>query len=127
DIRETLKDILEINGHTVVAAEDGVQGVKRAGERPEFIFCDLTMPNLDGYGVLAAVKQMPEAREVPFVFLTARADRGDQRQGMAQGADDYITKPFTERDIIDAIAARTKQQLSKRDCAAQFAEHHHRQ
>jgi two-component system sensor histidine kinase/response regulator len=127
DIRAILQDFLELNGHEVLAAEDGVEGVKLAAQRPEFIFCDVTMPNLDGRGVLKAIKQMPELAEVPFVFLTANADRADQREGMALGADDYITKPFTEKDLVDAIAARTKRQLSVRERIQQFTEHHKRE
>src|SRR4051812_43575322 len=97
EVRATLQDLLEIHGHEVLAAEDGVVGVRLAAQSPDFIFCDMAMPNLDGPGVLAAIRQMPGVSDVPFVFLTAFADRGRQREGMAQGADDYITKPFTER------------------------------
>jgi signal transduction histidine kinase len=127
EVRDTLRDILEINGHEVLAAEDGAEGVKLAAQKPDFIFCDVTMPNLDGPGVLAAVKQMPDVREVPFVFLTANAARDDQRAGMALGADDYITKPFTERDILDAIAARTRRQLSVRARVQQLSAQHQRE
>ncbi len=127
EIRDTLRDILEINGHEVIAAEDGIEGVKRAAEKPDFIFCDMTMPNLDGRGVLAAVKQMPEVCEIPFVFLTANAERKDQREGMALGADDYVTKPFTERDIVDAIAARMKRQQTTREKIHQLTDHHQRE
>jgi two-component system sensor histidine kinase/response regulator len=127
DIRAILQDFLELNGHEVLAAEDGVEGVKLAAQRPDFIFCDVTMPNLDGRGVLKAIKQMPELADVPFVFLTANADRADQREGMALGADDYITKPFTERDLVDAIAARTKRQLTVRERIQQFTTHQQRQ
>ena len=115
DIRATLRDLLEINGHEVLEAEDGVQGVQRAAEKPDFIFCDVTMPNLDGHGVLTALKQMPEIGDIPFVFLTANADRKDQRAGMSLGADDYITKPFTEADIVGAIQARTGRQQGARE------------
>ena len=101
EIRDTLRDLLEINGHEVLAAEDGVQGVKLAEQMPDFIFCDIDMPNLDGHGVLAAIKQMPRVCEVPFVFLTAQAGRDAQRAGMEGGADDYITKPF---DICDVVS-----------------------
>jgi len=127
EVRDTLRDMLEINGHEVLAAEDGVAGVRLAAQRPDFIFCDVTMPKLDGPGVLAAVRQMPEVREVPFVFLTANAARDDQRAGMALGADDYITKPFTERDILEAIAARTRRQLSVRERVQQLSEQHQRE
>jgi len=127
DIRATLQDILELNGHTVLAAEDGVQGLKRMDENPEFIFCDIAMPNLDGPGVLAAVKRMPAVCEVPFVFLTAKAERSDRRAGMALGVDDYITKPFTERDILDAIYARTSRQHSIRERFEKVADVHRRE
>jgi len=127
DVRQTLKDLLEINGHDVLAAEDGVIGVKLAAQDPDFIFCDMAMPNLDGPGVLAAIKQMPGVREVPFVFLTAQAERSDQRSGMGLGADDYITKPFTERDILDAIAARTQRHRSVREKISELTERHRRE
>jgi two-component system sensor histidine kinase/response regulator len=127
DLLDTLRDILEINGHEVLAAEDGVVGVKLAAQVPDFIFCDVSMPNLDGHGVLKAIKQMPGVCDVPFVFVTAMAERDQQRQGMTLGADDYITKPYTERDILEAIAARTKRQQSVREKIAELATHHQRE
>jgi two-component system sensor histidine kinase/response regulator len=127
EVRDTLKDLLEINGHKVLAAEDGVQAVALAAQKPEFIFCDVEMPNLDGHGVLAAIKEMPGVRDVPFVFLTGRDKREQQRAGMSLGADDYITKPFTERDVIEAIASRTKRQRSLREQIKQLTEQHRRE
>src|SRR3954469_13074231 len=126
DIRATLRDLLELNGHEVIEAEDGVEGVKQAAQKPDFIFCDLSMPNLDGRGVLAAVKEMPEVRDVPFVFLTAHAERSQQREGMELGADDYITKPFSLDDIVKALAARTGRRQSVRERVEQLtAQHQH--
>src|SRR5262245_42079547 len=93
-IRGTLRGILELNGHEVIEAEDGIEGVKFAAQKPDFIICDVDMPNLDGHGVLKAVREMPEISDVPFVFLTGRDRRDQQREGMTLGADDYITKPF---------------------------------
>lgn len=107
-IRLTLQDLLELNGHTVLAAATGPEGLDLARDQPEMIICDIGLPGLDGHQVLAAIREMPECREVTFIFLTARAERGDMRRGMAGGADDYITKPFTERDILEAIAARVQ-------------------
>jgi two-component system sensor histidine kinase/response regulator len=127
DLLATLRDILEVNGHEVLAAGDGVEGVRLASESPEFIFCDVQMPNLDGYGVLAAIKGLPEICDIPFVFLTARAERSQLREGMSLGADDYITKPFSERDIRDAIAARTKRHLNVRERVRELAERHRRE
>lgn len=114
-IRQTLQDLLEIHGHAVTAAADGIEGVRLAAQRPDLILCDIGMPGLDGYQVLTAVRQLPHGHEIPFIFLTARADRDDQRRGMALGADDYITKPFTEREIMDAINARVRRQQPLRD------------
>ncbi|NBR59527.1 MAG: response regulator, partial [Opitutaceae bacterium] len=108
DIRETLRDLLELNGHTVAVAIDGPMGISMAAEHPDLILCDIGMPGMNGYQVIAAIKALPACQEIPFIFLTAWADREHQRQGMTLGADDYITKPFTQRDVIDAIAARTQ-------------------
>jgi len=127
DIRDTLRDILEFNGHEVLTAADGVEGLQRMAEKPDFIFCDIAMPKLDGYGVLEAVRKRPEVREVPFVFLTAKAERSDRRAGMSLGVDDYITKPFAEHDILDAIAARTSRQHSIRERYEKAAEVLHRE
>ncbi len=115
DIRQTLQDLLELNGHTVLAAADGRAGVALAERQPELILCDINMPVMDGYGVLEALRQHPHCRDIPFIFLTALADRAALRRGMTLGADDYITKPFTERDILDAIAARVQRQRPLRE------------
>lgn len=114
-IRETLGELLEINGYTVLAAEDGPAGLKRFAEGPDLVLCDIGLPGMDGYQVLEALRQQPGGAEVPFIFLTARAERENQRRGMALGADDYITKPFTERDIVDAIEARVRRQRPWRE------------
>lgn len=114
-IRVTLQELLQLNGHTVRAAADGREGLQLATTRPDLILCDVGMPGMDGYQVLTAIQAQPTIRDIPFIFLTARADRVDQRRGMALGADDYITKPFTEREILDAIAARVTRLRPLRD------------
>jgi len=73
------------------------------------------MPGMDGYAVIAAIQQLPACRDIPFIFLTARASREEQRRGMELGADDYITKPFTEHEILQAIAARLRRQRPLRE------------
>lgn len=117
-IRLVLQDLLELNGHTVALAEDGPAGLRLAARPPDLILCDIGLPGMDGFEVIAAIRGLPACRDVPFIFLTARADRRDQRQGMALGADDYITKPFTEKDILDAIAARVRRQQPLRERVA---------
>ena len=114
-IRQTLQDLLELNGHTVSVAEDGIAGVKLAEHQPDLILCDVGMPEMDGYAVIESIRGLPSCRDIPFIFLTARASRDDQRRGMALGADDYITKPFTEDEIIDAIEARVRRQKPLRE------------
>jgi signal transduction histidine kinase len=101
--RTLLEIYLETEGYQVLVAADGLAGLALAAERPDFILCDVEMPRLDGYGVLAALQQQPELREIPFIFLTGRAERADQRKGMVHGADDYITKPFQAAELLEAI------------------------
>ena len=74
-IRETLRDFLELNGHTVLAAVDGEEGVRLAAERPELVLCDVGLPGKDGYEVIQAIHRLPGGGDMPFIFLTARADR----------------------------------------------------
>lgn len=84
-------------------------------QQPDLILCDVGMPGMNGYEVISAIQSDPRHREIPFIFLTARAAREDQRRGMSLGADDYITKPFSEQDIIGAIAARVRRQRPLRE------------
>ena len=90
-------------------------GVKLAANRPDLILCDINMPGIDGYETMRQVQNLPQCRDVPFIFLTAVADRSAQRRGMELGAADYITKPFTEKEIINAIAASVRRQLPLRE------------
>lgn len=107
EIRENSAEILELAGYKVSAAENGKEGVEKAMQnKPDIIVCDIMMPVLDGYGVLHLIKGNPELAAVPFIFLTAKAERSDFRRGMELGADDYITKPFTETELLGAIESR---------------------
>ncbi|MDQ3034562.1 MAG: sigma-54 dependent transcriptional regulator [Myxococcota bacterium] len=106
-IRSNILDLLDAEGFEAVGAPDGGAGVAEALARPpDLVLCDVTMPALDGYGVLRALSEHDSTATIPFVFLTAKADRGDVRLGMNLGADDYITKPFTRADLLDTIRAR---------------------
>ncbi len=126
-VQETLRDMLELHGHTVSSAGSGVEGARLAGEGCDLIFCDIGLPDLDGHEVLKALQQTPETRETPFIFLTARATREDQRQGMTLGADDYITKPFREREILEAITARVGRQRPLRERIEGLVKQHERE
>jgi CheY-like chemotaxis protein len=128
DIRDSLREMLELNGHEVVVATGGEEGVRHAkSSQPDFIFCDITMPGLDGFGVLEAVRQLEHPTLVPFVFLTAKTDRANQRHGMALGADDYITKPFSEKEIIEALAARSQRHRPLQERVDALVQQHRRQ
>lgn len=106
-VRTSLLDLLEAEGFEVVGAENGLIGVGLAHKaRPDLIICDIMMPQMDGYEVLAALHQNPLTATTPFIFLTAKADKSDLRGGMQQGADDYLTKPFSRLELLEAIAAR---------------------
>lgn len=114
-IRQTLADILSIHGHEIITASTGPEGVEQAAQRPDLVLCDIGLPGMDGYEVISALHARPASRDIPFIFLTARAARDDQRRGMALGADDYITKPFTTQELLDAIDARVRRQRPLRE------------
>ncbi|MBO9631891.1 MAG: response regulator [Chitinophagaceae bacterium] len=109
DIRENTAEILTLAGYQTFTAENGKRGVEIAGrEKPDLIVCDIMMPELDGYGVLHLLKNRPETENIPFIFLTAKTERTDFRKGMEMGADDYITKPFDDIELLKAIEIRLK-------------------
>src|SRR4026208_1208342 len=109
NIRNTTSEILELSNYTVIVAENGKIGVEKAIEHtPDLIICDIMMPVLDGYGVLHAVHKNEAIKNTPFIFLTAKTERGDFRKGMELGADDYITKPFNGTELLNAVDSRLK-------------------
>ena len=109
DIRENTAEILELAGYKTFTAENGKKGVDIASrEKPAVIVCDIMMPELDGYGVLHLLRKNVETQHIPFIFLTAKTERSDFRKGMEMGADDYITKPFEDIELLNAIEVRIK-------------------
>jgi DNA-binding response OmpR family regulator len=109
DIRNNTAEILELSNYKVIVAENGKIGVEKAIEHtPDLIICDVMMPVLDGYGVLHAVHKNETIKNTPFIFLTAKTERGDFRKGMELGADDYITKPFDGTELLNAVDSRLK-------------------
>ncbi|WP_375476481.1 EAL domain-containing protein [uncultured Nostoc sp.] len=106
-VRENILDLLEAEDFQTIAAANGRIGVNLAiSEVPDLILCDMMMPEIDGYGVLTALRQAPSTATIPFIFLTAKSAKSDFRQGMDMGADDYITKPFTRSELLSAIMNR---------------------
>lgn len=115
DIRESTAEILEFSGYGVLQASNGKKGVEMAtGQRPDLILCDIMMPELDGYGVLYLLNKNPETDSIPFIFLTAKAERIDFRKGMEMGADDYLTKPFDDLELLSAIESRLTKEGKQR-------------
>ena len=107
DIRSNTAEILELTNYEVIVAENGKVGVEKAIEhKPDLIICDIMMPLLDGYGVLHAVHKNDTIKNTPFIFLTAKTERSDFRKGMELGADDYITKPFSGTELLNAVDSR---------------------
>jgi len=109
DLRENTAEILELAGYKTLTAENGKRGVDMATkEKPSLIVCDIMMPELDGYGVLHLLRKNPDTQAIPFIFLTAKTERSDFRKGMEMGADDYVTKPFEDIELLNAIEVRLK-------------------
>jgi CheY-like chemotaxis protein len=108
-VRENTAEILELAYYEVETAENGKIGVEKAkSTAPDLIICDIMMPELDGYGVLHILSKDDHTRQIPFIFLTAKAERSDFRKGMNLGADDYLTKPFDDSELLDSIESRLK-------------------
>jgi DNA-binding response OmpR family regulator len=109
DIRENIAEILSLAGYRTSTAENGKKGVEIAlKDQPDLIVCDIMMPELDGYGVLHLLRKNTSTESIPFIFLTAKTERPDFRKGMEMGADDYITKPFDDIELLNAIEIRLK-------------------
>lgn len=116
DIREGTEEILGLAGYEVVTANNGKIGAEKAQQYlPDLIICDIMMPELDGYGVLYLLNKNPETAAIPFIFLTAKAERTDMRKGMEMGADDFLTKPFDDIELLNAIESRLNKKQKQKD------------
>lgn len=106
-LRENLTYLLQREGFQALAAANGVEGLEYARQfQPQLILCDVSMPQLDGYGVLKALRQDPQIATIPFIFLTGKGEHQDLRQGMNLGADDYLLKPLLKQELLEAIRSR---------------------
>lgn len=115
DIRENTAELLELSGYVVESAADGIEGVRMAQQNlPDLVICDIMMPHLDGFGVLQVFSNHEHLSKVPFIFLTAKTDRSDMRKGMEMGADDFLTKPFQEVELLRSIETRLKKKSLQR-------------
>jgi CRP-like cAMP-binding protein/DNA-binding NarL/FixJ family response regulator len=109
EVRENTAELLDLAGYHVLTASNGKEGVNAAQQyHPDLILCDIMMPVLDGYGVLHLLGKHIETARIPFIFLTAKSERGDIRRGMELGADDYIVKPYNDTELLKSIEARIR-------------------
>lgn len=109
EVRDNMSEILTLSNYTVCCAANGKEGLELAQEKsPDIILCDVMMPELDGYGVLRGLNNNPMARNIPFIFVTAKSEKQDFRKGMDLGADDYLIKPFTGDDLLSMVDTRLK-------------------
>ena len=109
DIRENIVEILELSGYMVYATDNGEMGIALALQNlPDIILCDIMMPEMDGYGVLALLNNQPQMMAIPFVFLTAKSEGLDLRRGMESGANGYLVKPFDDTDLLNVIEKQIK-------------------
>ena len=122
-LREEVIDWLILEDYEALGAPDGIAGLELAvHHQPDLIICDIAMPRLDGYGVLLELQARSLTRSIPFIFMTAKAAHEDIRHGMALGADDYITKPFTRLELLQSIQTRLQKKAKQEQDRAQELE-----
>jgi len=113
-MRRNIHTILEMEGFEVFSAENGKKGLEAASKNvPDLILCDVMMPELDGYGVLTALRSNEQTATIPFIFLTAKGEKADLRAGMNLGADDYLAKPVSKNELLAAIRARLEREQAR--------------
>jgi DNA-binding NarL/FixJ family response regulator len=114
EMRRNLTTVLRLEKFQALPAENGRIGVELAKkEKPDLILCDVMMPELDGYGVIAALRANTKTAAIPFIFLTAKGEKPDIRAGMNLGADDYLTKPVAKADLLAAIRSRLERAIQQ--------------
>jgi len=126
EMRRNISALLRYCDYESIAAENGRQGVEVARrEKPDLILCDVMMPELDGYGVLQALQKDTSLAQIPFIFLTAKGEKDDLRSGMNLGADDYLTKPVANIDLLEAVEARLRRasRHASREFKPNFSSH----
>ena len=124
EMRRNITTLLRYYDYAPIAAENGRAGVEAARrEKPDLILCDVMMPELDGYGVLQTLQSEASLARIPFIFLTAKGEKDDLRSGMNLGADDYLTKPVANADLVNAIETRLRrsEQQAKREFKPDFS------
>lgn len=120
-MRRNIAEILSLEGYRVLTAADGTHGLQQMRvEKPDLVLCDIMMPGMDGYEVLAQLRADATTAALPFIFLTAKGDMPDLRIGMSLGADDYLTKPVARLDLLDAVNTRLQRHVQQSAFAPRF-------
>ena len=118
-LRRNIAEMLTLEGYRLLVAADGATGLEIArADRPDLLLCDIMMPGIDGYEVLAQLRADPATTSLPFIFLTAKGDLPDLRIGMGLGADDYLTKPVARLDLLTAVRTRLQRHAQQRQVFA---------
>lgn len=113
EIRHSMVEFLTLQGYEIFDTDNGYEAIEIARTyQPNLIISDVNMPQVDGYNILLALQQSPKLAAIPFIFLTAMAENSDCRLGMEMGADDYITKPFTFDELMQAIKTRLRKRAA---------------
>ena len=117
NIRETIKEILDLNDYKTDTAENGLIGVAKTIQfKPDLIICDIMMPEMDGFETLRNIRSINGISTTPFIFLTAKTEKVDLREGMNSGADDFLNKPFNTKELLEVIELRiNKSQEEKKE------------
>jgi DNA-binding NarL/FixJ family response regulator len=124
EMRRNISALLRYHDYKPIEAENGLKGIEAARrDKPDLVLCDVMMPELDGHGVLQALQQEADLALIPFIFLTAKGEKDDLRSGMNLGADDYLTKPVANAELVRAIEARLRrsEQQLKREFKPNFS------
>jgi CheY-like chemotaxis protein len=111
EIRTLIKAVLGNFGFNIMEADNGRMGVQMLREqKPDLVICDINMPGMDGYETLSAVRESSSTAPIPFILMTGLVSRDGFRRGMVCGADDYLVKPFTTDELIEAVMSRLARQ-----------------
>lgn len=126
EIRALIKAVLTTYGFTALEADNGQVGMNMiAEEHPDLVICDVNMPGMDGYQTLGAVRDSSSIAQIPFILMTGLVSRDGFRRGMASGADDYLSKPFTADELVEAVMSRLVRQTDIQMAANKRAQRLH--
>ena len=120
-LRENTEELLELSNYNVITAPNGKIGIEKAkAEIPNIIICDIMMPEVDGYGVLKNLSLDDKTQHIPFIFLSAKTEHKEIRKGMNLGADDYLTKPFHNEELLARVKALIRRASGQANPVIQF-------